>query len=90
MGVTDLGDLDGMLFEFPEASVVSFWMQDTPISLDIAFFDDEGLLVSDETMNPCSADPCPSYESPGPVRYAVEVPAGLFSDLAPGARLAIS
>ena len=76
MNVTDLGDLDGMLFAFDEESNQAFWMKDTLIPLDIAFFANNGALVSQTTMIPCEADPCPTYESEGPARYALEVPAG--------------
>ncbi len=89
MGVTSLGDLDGMLFEFPEESELSFWMKDTLISLDIAFFDEEASLVSVQTMTPCTSDPCELYGSGEPARYAVEVPAGLFDNLPSDAMLIV-
>ena len=38
MGITDLGGLDGMLFVFEDDSTSGFWMKDTLIGLDIAFF----------------------------------------------------
>jgi uncharacterized membrane protein (UPF0127 family) len=88
MGVTDLGDLDGMLFVLDAAAVTRFWMKDTLIPLDIAFFDDERAFVASFSMEPCTADPCPSYGPDVPVRYAVEVPAGDLPVLAPGTMLA--
>lgn len=87
MGVTDLGGLDGMLFVFQSDSDGGFWMKDTLIPLDIAFFDDGGALVSVLTMEPCSADPCPSYRPGGSYRYAVETPAGGLDFVAPDSRL---
>ena len=87
MFVTDLGDLDGMLFVYSEERVLSFWMQDTLIPLDIAFFARDGNLVGNTTMTPCREDPCPNYVSPGDAQFAVEVPAGEFADLAPDALL---
>lgn len=89
MGVEDLGDLDGMLFVFEQEQQVSFWMKDTLIPLDIAFFGESGDLISVETMVPCVADPCPSYGSDGAALYAVEVPAGAFAGLDGGAVLSI-
>jgi uncharacterized membrane protein (UPF0127 family) len=83
MGVTDLGALDGMLFVFPADSASAFWMKDTPIPLDIWFFDAGGVLVDALTMDPCEADPCPLYEASGVYRFALETPAG--SQPAPGA-----
>lgn len=76
MGVTDLGGLDGMLFAFDESSDGGFWMKDTLISLDIAFFDTDGLFVDAFTMRPCTENPCPVYRPSGAYRHAVEVPAG--------------
>jgi uncharacterized membrane protein (UPF0127 family) len=79
MGVTDLDGLDGMLFVFQADSDVGFWMKDTLIPLDIAFFGDGGGFVDLLTMQPCTADPCPTYEAAGPYRYALEAPAGDLS-----------
>lgn len=76
MDVADLADLDGMLFVFEQDSTVGFWMKDTLLPLDVAFFDAGGLLVDDFVMDPCPADPCPVYRPAGPYRYALEMPAG--------------
>lgn len=76
MGVTDLGGLDGMLFVFDKSIDGGFWMKDTLISLDIAFFDTDGLFVDTFTMRPCTGNPCPVYRPSGAYRHAVEVPAG--------------
>lgn len=77
-GVTDLGDLAGMLFVFPHDTTAGFWMQDTLLSLDIAFFDAEGSLVDLLSMTPCPGEDCPTYRAAGPYRFALEVPAGGF------------
>lgn len=76
MGVTDLGDLDGMLFVFEADTDSGFWMKNTLIPLDIAFFAADGTLVDLLTMEPCTADPCPVYTPAGPYRYAVETVVG--------------
>ena len=89
MGVESLGDVDGMLFVFEESNVLSFWMKDTKIALDIAFFDGEGALVGSETMEPCVADPCPRYSSGASAVYAIEVPAPGFAQLQSGDRLVL-
>ena len=87
MFVEDLGDLDGMLFDFGAESQGAFSMKNTLIPLDIAFFDGDGALVAVLTMVPCEADPCPTYDPEVPYSYAVEVPAGVFGDLPDHARL---
>jgi len=79
MGVTDLDGLDGMLFVFQTDSSVGFWMKDTLIPLDIAFFTVDGEFVDRLTMEPCTADPCPTYRPVGPYRFALEAPAGELS-----------
>lgn len=89
MGVEELAPLDGMLFVYDAERLVSHWMKDTLIPLDIAFFDGSGVLVSVASMETCLDGDCPSYASEGPARYAVEVPLGGFADLSPDARLVI-
>lgn len=76
MGITDLGDLDGMLFVFEEDTRAGFWMKDTLIALEVAFFGEDGGLVDLLTMEPCRADPCPTHTPSGAYRYAVEAPEG--------------
>lgn len=76
MGITDLGDLDGMLFVFEEDTRAGFWMKDTLIALDVAFFGEDGGFVDLLTMEPCRADPCPTHTPSGTYRYAVEAPEG--------------
>ena len=76
MGVTDLGDLDGMLFVFEEDVSNGFWMKNTLIPLDIAFFSVEGALVDLLRMTPCEADPCEIYQPSGSYRYAIETEVG--------------
>ena len=84
MGVTSLGDLDGMLFAWEAPVQVSFWMKDTLIPLDIGFFDESGSLFLVASMVPCQADPCPTYPSEAPVRYALEALPGFFDAVALG------
>ena len=75
MGVEDLGDLDGMLFDLEAERVATFTMRDTLIPLDIVFFAADGTGRVMLRMEPCTAEPCPTYPSGGPARYALEVPA---------------
>ena len=41
-----LEDDRGMLFEFPDSAERSFWMRNTPSSLDIIYIDPTGTIVS--------------------------------------------
>ena len=72
----------GMLFLFPVDSpeVLSFWMKNTLIPLDIIFFDAQGKVLSWTTMEPCEADPCQRYASGVPATYALEVNAGFVGE----------
>ncbi len=92
MEVTDLGDADGMLFVFDDPSVHRFYMWQTPMPLDIAFFAADGTFIGSAAMDPClepSADVCVRYDADEPFQFALEVPAGGLDDLGigPGARL---
>ena len=62
-GVSDLGDLDGMLFVWDADTASAFHMLDTLIPLDIAFFSVGGGLVDRLIMEPCTGDPCPLYSA---------------------------
>lgn len=76
MYVDDLLDLDGMLFVFAENGTRRFWMKNTLVALDIAFFDEDGGFVDGFVMEPCEVSPCPTYEPAGQYRYALEMVAG--------------
>ena len=70
----DLGSGDGMLFVWPGEDHRSFWMKNTPISLDILSFSSELTLVSrHENTVPFSKKRLPSGK---PARYVVELKAG--------------
>ena len=86
-GVSDLGQLDGMLFVFPGPTTTSFTMRDVPILLDVGFFDETGRLLEVRSMSPCEEDPCPSYPTGRPISAALERTRGGFEDVSPGAVL---
>jgi uncharacterized membrane protein (UPF0127 family) len=79
MGVTKLSDQEGMAFIFPRLQRAQFWMKDTLIPLDIAFWDTGGAVVDTQSMTPCTADPCATYASAQPYVGAVEVRGGLLA-----------
>ncbi len=72
-----LADNQGMLFIFPKPRIVSFWMYQTLIPLDILFFDSNGqLLELFENIPPCKASPCKTYTNKIPAEFVLELPAG--------------
>jgi uncharacterized membrane protein (UPF0127 family) len=81
MQVTDLGGLDGMAFLYDSPHTTSFTMRNTVMPLSIAFFGAEGGLLGAFDMEPCVAEPCPSYPTPADFLVAIEAPQGGLSDL---------
>lgn len=79
MGVTSLKTHDGMAFVFAAPTNVNFWMKNTVIPLDIAFWNARGIIVTTYTMVPCTADPCHQYASSAPYVGAVEMGSGLLA-----------
>lgn len=76
MDVTDLGELDGMLFSWGGSEVTTgFYMKNTLIPLTIAFYAADGSHVDSFEMDPCRTDECPTYRASGPFAYAIEFPA---------------
>ena len=76
MGRESLSPYDGMAFLWTDPVQSSFWMKDTLIPLSVAFWDQEGRIVSIIDMEPCTEDPCPTY-GPGTLFVgAVEVAKG--------------
>lgn len=86
-GVTDLGAADGMLFAFDGETAARFWMKDTPLALDIAWFATDGSFVSSTTMTPCldqPSDQCARYGADAPYQVALELAAGRLEELGIG------
>ena len=75
MGRKELPDNHGMLFKFPFAHRLSFWMRNTYIPLDIAFLDDQGEVLQIENMYPLSTR---AITSSYICKYALEVNSGWF------------
>lgn len=72
-----LGAGAGMLFVYPEAGILRFWMKDTHIDLDIGFFDDAGRLI--EVREMAARDDRYHHVSSKPAKYALEVNRGWFA-----------
>jgi uncharacterized protein len=78
MGVTSLGRFDGMAFRFGEPTRGAFFMFQTRIPLDIAFYN-TGRFVSATQMVPCpskEAADCPRTNAAAEYTDAIEVLAG--------------
>jgi uncharacterized membrane protein (UPF0127 family) len=77
----------GMLFDFGQPQMTSFWMKDTYVSLDMLFIAADGTIVSiAEDTTPLSLAP---ILSPSPVKAVLEVVAGTVrrQGIAPGDRV---
>ena len=84
----ELPEGKGMLFDFQREQDVSFWMENTYISLDIMFIRGDGTILRiAENTEPLSTKMIPSG---GPVRGVLEVIAGTSRKfgIAPGDRVA--
>ena len=75
--VRQIPDMTGMAFRFSRPRVLSFWMKNTYLPLDIIFADAEGKIVKIERMLPLSLS---SVTSGKPCVMAVEVLAGSLVD----------
>jgi uncharacterized membrane protein (UPF0127 family) len=75
-----LDEQSGMVFIFFEPTHGGFWMKNTLIPLSIAFFDVDGEILEILDMEPCEADPCPSYDPGVTYRGALEVNQGAFEE----------
>ena len=77
----------GMLFVYPQAGPVAFWMRNTLIPLDMLFFDPEGRLTHiHENAIPLDETAIPGGDN---VRFVLEINGGLVAELGiePGAEL---
>jgi uncharacterized protein len=63
----------GMIFYFPDEQVLSFWMSNTLIPLDIIYVSAEGEVVSIHQMQPLDET---SISSDHPAKYAIELNQG--------------
>ncbi|MGQ2989868.1 DUF192 domain-containing protein [Brevundimonas sp.] len=74
-----LADDRGMLFQFEAPAEQSFWMKNTPSSLDIVYVAADGRIVSiAHNATPFSEQPLPSY---GAAKGVLEVRAGRMTEI---------
>lgn len=80
MDRNSLKDDEGMLFIFEKSNYVNFWMKNTLIPLDMIFIDQNHKIVHiANDVKPCPKGTlnCPLYPSELPVKYVLEINAGL-------------
>ena len=80
MGVDSMPTDEGMAFVWDEPVASTFWMKDTVIPLSIAFVDEDDRVIGVRDMQPCEADPCPTYGVDEPYVLAIEANLGWFDD----------
>jgi uncharacterized membrane protein (UPF0127 family) len=83
-GRARLPDDRGMLFLFHADEQHTFVMEDCLISLDLLWLDRRGRVLHVEPeLPPCpeEAEECPTWTSPGPARYVLELRGGRASEL---------
>ncbi len=77
MGRTHLPEDHGMLFIYPEAKPLKFWMRNCEIPIDILFLDADGKIVN---LHKMAVEPdrsgSVSYRSYEPAQYALELAGG--------------
>lgn len=71
-------EIDGMLFLYEAPVSVRFHMSNTPMPLDIWWFDDQGELIGSAEMEPCLVEVCVRYGSPGRITSVLETPLNVF------------
>ena len=68
---------EGMLFVYPKEEILSFWMRNVTVPLDILFFDSNRELVDAKKMYPYSeGEEEKIYYSSLPAKFALELPHG--------------
>ena len=73
-----LADDHGMIFLFLQAGEYPFWMKNTLIPLDMIWMDGQHRIVHiANNVQPCKADPCPSYPPNAQAASVLELAAGV-------------
>ncbi len=77
MGVEKLPTDTGMVFMYEADQVMRFWMKDTPLDLDIAFVQADGVIAEIRTMKAEDLTEVASQSSH--IRFCIEMPAGWYA-----------
>lgn len=73
---TNMAEMEGMIFVFPQPTQVAFYMRNTLIPLSCAYIDSEGTILETFEMEPLNETAIPSKTSQ--VQYVLEMPKGWF------------
>ncbi|MEH1944708.1 MAG: DUF192 domain-containing protein [Nostoc sp.] len=76
-----LPDNRGMLFGFPSAQPVSFWMKNVPVPLDMVFLHKGIVKYIQAAAPPCASEPCPTYGPNTPIDKVIELRSGRAAEL---------
>ncbi len=71
----------GMLFIVNKPEIISLWMKDTYVPLDMIFLKDGEIKNIVRKAPPCKIKECPGYSSNYPVNQIIELPAGSADSL---------
>jgi uncharacterized protein len=87
MDVRDMPENRGMLFIFEQEAPLTFWMANTPLSLDIIYVNAQKQIVTIHTNTPPLSEK--NFDSSSDAMYAIEVNAGycLKYDIREGLRV---
>jgi uncharacterized membrane protein (UPF0127 family) len=77
MNVRELPKDHGMVFVYPRARRMAFWMHNTLIPLSIAYISDDGTIAQIEDMQAMDESTHPSRSV---VRFALEMPLGWYTE----------
>jgi uncharacterized membrane protein (UPF0127 family) len=73
---TNMAEMDGMLFVFPQPYQTTFWMKNTLLPLSCAYINPEGIILEIHEMKP--KDESSITASSDQVQYVLEVNQGWF------------
>ena len=73
---TDLGDVDGMLFTFPQYHIPIFWMKDMHFPIDMIWISNGEVVEIHHSVPLETSDKLPTYSPSVPVNMVLETKAG--------------
>ncbi|QSJ16364.1 DUF192 domain-containing protein [Nostoc sp. UHCC 0702] len=76
-----LPDNRGMVFPFPSAQPIRFWMKNVPVPLDMVFLQNGVVKYVEASAPPCAKEPCPNYGPDVPIDTVIELRAGRAAEL---------